>query len=457
MVKRIRFAVVAALGAATLVAGPVTAASAGTAKVDPAVTDVSVSPSPVEVKGAETVKVTFTAETTGDASAVTGWIKPEVGVETEFKLAKSDDLGSGKARWKYAKDVNRQFAPGKWTFRASTGNTAPKYADFTVKQVFETDFDDIAATPPVVDKGDRITLGGVLRHNGVNGWAPLAGARVHLAFRPLSGSYERLSGSVETNGRGRFWIKARAFRTGHWRAEYDGSATTLGVRSETDRVDVRGVTRHTRIAGFGAGPDPVDQGDRIGVHGRLQIDTRHGWEGYEGRKVVILFRPDGSSRWSDVATDWTDGRGRFGADLTATRSGHWRAEFGGAPGVVGTSSAADHVTVREPAPERADSRIARFNASPEPVRHGRNLWFGGRLLVHGDDGWEGYGAKVRLYFKAKGSHRWQYVKSTWSRGDGRIATKAKAYRSGYWKVVFRGDRDFYGDSSGKDYVRVVRR
>ncbi|GHH63983.1 hypothetical protein GCM10017673_05780 [Streptosporangium violaceochromogenes] len=457
MVKRIRFAVVAALGVATLVAGPVTAASAGTAKVDPAVTDVSVSPSPVEVRGAETVKVTFTAETAGGASAVTGWIKPAVGVETEFALAKSDDLGSGKARWKSTKDVDRRFAPGTWTFRASAAGTAPKYAEFTVKQVFETDFDDIAATPAVVDRGEPVTLGGVLRRNGANGWAPLAGARVYLAFRPLGGSYERLSGSVETNGQGRFQIKARAFKTGHWRAEYDGSATTLGARSETDRVDVRDVTRHTRIVGFGAGPDPVEEGDRLGVRGRLQIDTQHGWEGYEGRRVVILFRPDGSSRWSEVATDRTDGQGRFGADVTATRSGHWRAEFGGAPGVEGTSSAVDHVTVREPAPERADSRIVRFNASPEPGRYGRPLWFSGRLLVRGDGGWEGYGAKVRLYFKAKGSHRWHYVKSTWSRDDGRIATKAKTYRSGYWKVVFKGDRDFYGDSSGKDYVRVVRR
>ncbi|GAA3089332.1 hypothetical protein [Streptosporangium carneum] len=459
MVKRIRVAVVAALGVATLVAGPVTTASAGTTKADPAVTDVSVTPNPVEVKGAETVKVTFTAETSGDASAVTGWIKPSLGVETEFRLARSDDLGSGKARWKYTKDVNRQFAAGKWTFRAVTANTAPKSADFTVKQVFETDFDDIAATPSTVDEGGRITLSGVLRQNGANGWAPLANARVHLAFRPLGGSYDRLPGSVETNGQGRFWLRAKAFRTGHWRAEYDGSSTTLGARSETDRVDVRGAVRHSRIVDFGAGPDPVDQGDRIGVGGRLQVDTGHGWQGHRGRKVFILFRADGESRWNDVATDRTDAQGRFGVDVTATRSGDWRAEFDGADGVEGASSVADHVTVRKPAPEpeRGDSRITRFNASPEPGRYGRYLRFGGTLQVRDDDGWEGYGAKVGLYFKPKGSHKWQYVKTVRAAESGRVLTRARTYGSGYWKFVFKGDDDFYGDSSASDYVRVVRR
>ncbi|MEV8632698.1 hypothetical protein AB0395_13665 [Streptosporangium sp. NPDC051023] len=449
----------AALGVAALVAGPAVTASAGTSTADPAVTDVSVSPNPVEVKGAETVKVTFTAETSGDASAVTGWIKPSLGVETEFKLAKSDDLGSGRARWKFTKDVNRQFAPGAWTFRAVTANTAPRSTGFTVKQVFETDFDDIAATPSSVDEGDRITLTGVLRQNGTNGWAPLPNARVYLAFRPLGGSYDRLPGSVETNGQGRFWIRAKALKTGHWRAEYDGSPTTLGARSETDRVDVKGAVRHSRIVDFGARPDPVDQGDRISVRGLLQADTGNGWQPYRGRKVFVLFRADDGSRWNDAATAWTDEHGRFGVEVAAARSGDWRAEFDGADGVDGSSSVADHVTVREPAPEpeRAGSRIARFNASPEPGRYGRYLRFTGALQVRDDDGWEGYGAKVGLYFKPRGAHKWQYVKTAWAADNGRILTKAKAYGSGYWRIVFKGDDDFYGSVSAGDYVRVVRR
>jgi hypothetical protein len=459
MVKRIRVAVVAALGIATLVAGPVTTASAETNIVDPAVSSVSVNPNPIVVKGSETVKVVFTAETKDNASKVTGVIKPELGVETGFELAKDADLGSGKARWKYSKDFNRQSAPIKWTFRAVVGNSTPVSTEFSVKQVYETDFDDIAAAPSVVDEGEWVTLSGVLRQNGAGGWAVVPNARVHLAFRPLGGSYSRLPGSVETNGQGKFWLKARASKSGHWRAEYDGSPTRLGAKSETDRVDVRAKARSSRIVGFGAGPGWVTEGDRLSVRGLLQLDSQHGWEGYRGQKVAILFRADGSSRWNQVDSGWTNRDGRFDVDVTARRSGHWRAEFRGADGVKGSSSDTDHVTVRKPEPapepERAASRVISFNASPEPVRYRKYLRFTGKLQVD-DGGWEGYRAKVALYFKATGSTKWRYVKVTTANGSGKLYTKTLAYGSGYWKFVFKGDDDFYGDSSRSDYVRVKR-
>jgi 5-hydroxyisourate hydrolase-like protein (transthyretin family) len=461
MVKRISVAVVAALGIATLVAGPVTTASAGTSIAAPVVTEVSVNPGQIVVKGSETVKVTFTAVTkdetpTSPAPKVTGWLKPEAGAETAFELSKDADLGSGQIRWKSTKDFNRQSAPGAWTFKAGVGSPA-KSTGFTVKQVYETDFDDIAATPSVVNAGGWVTLSGVLRENGANGWAAVPNAKVDLAFRPLGGSYGRLPGSVETNGQGKFWLKARASRTGHWRAEYDGSATRLGARSETDRVDVRAQVRSSRIVGFGVRPDPVTEGDRLSVGGRLQLDTRRGWDGYGGQKVSILFRADGSSRWGQVGSDWTNRDGRFDVDATARRSGHWRAEFRGADGVKGSGSNTDHVAVRRPAPEpeRAASRVTGFNASPEPARYRQYLRFTGKLQV--DDGsWEGYRAKVALYFKATGSTKWRYVKTTSANGSGKLYTKTRTYGSGYWKFVFNGDDDFYGDSSRSDYVRVRR-
>ncbi|GAA3447893.1 hypothetical protein [Planomonospora venezuelensis] len=456
MVKRIRVAVVAAAGCATLVAGPVTAASAGATA--PAVTAVSVNPSPVVVTGGETVKVAFTAETSDTATQVVGWMTPPVGARTQFNLVKTDDLGAGKARWKYTKDVDRQFAPGRWNFTAAvdSGGSGGRTEAFTVKQVYQTDFDDIAARPSAVREGERITLGGVLRQNTASGWGALAGVKVHLAFRPLGGSYTRLPVSDGTDSKGRFELTARAFKTGHWRAEYDGSATALSAKSETDRVDVRGRTLHSRIVDFDAGPDPVDEGDRLSVRGTLQVDGKHGWEGYKGQKVAILFRADGSHRWDHVSNDWTDHRGRFGVDVTAERSGHWRAEFAGNDGVEGDGSHAEHVTVRKPEPDRADSRVIKFNASPEPGRYGRYLKFRGALQVRDDWGWDGHRAKVGLYFKPKGSHKWYFVKTTWSTGSGKLSTKAKAYNSGYWKFVFKGDEDFYGDSSRSDYVRVRR-
>ncbi|MEV7006508.1 hypothetical protein [Streptosporangium sp. NPDC051022] len=105
-------------------------------------------------------------------------------------------------------------------------------------------------------------------------------------------------------------------------------------------------SRHSRIVGFGARPDPVVRGARIGVRGLLQLETGHGWKAYRGRKVFVVFRADDGSRWNDVTTVRTDGHGRFDVKVTATRSGDWRAEFDGADGVDGASSVAGHVTVR---------------------------------------------------------------------------------------------------------------
>ncbi|MFF0308505.1 hypothetical protein ACFYSC_13805 [Streptosporangium sp. NPDC004379] len=259
------------------------------------------------------------------------------------------------------------------------------------------------------------------------------------------------------------WFASKTFdvksRAGQWSFLAIAHGEDGKEDSESGRftVDVR---RHqhleTRIAEFNAWPEPVRKGGRLNVNGRLLVDGRHGWHGYADRTVDILFRADGSSRWEKVGSDRTDRYGRFSESGTAERSGTWRAVFAGGHDVERAYSGTDHVRVLEPEPERGASRVTRFNASPEPVRHGRYLSFTGRLQVD-DSGWEGYRAKVGLYFKPAGSSKWSHVRNTWSNGSGRLYTKAKAYRSGHWKFVFAGDDDFRPDSSGSDYVRVIRR
>ncbi|WP_326823924.1 hypothetical protein [Streptosporangium sp. NBC_01756] len=213
----------------------------------------------------------------------------------------------------------------------------------------------------------------------------------------------------------------------------------------------------TKIVDFDASPDDVTRGHTLKVSGRLLRDAGS-WRDYYGQSVTITFRERGTDAYRHVAKVRTGRGGWFATGVKAEATGWWRAEFDGHGGAKGSVSDTDQVTVRdpEPEPERADSRVIKFNASPEPVRYGRYLKFTGKLQVD-DSGWEGHRAKVALYFKAKGSHKWGYVKTTWSNGSGNLYTKAKGYRSGYWKFVFRGDGDYYGDSSGSDYVRVYRR
>ncbi|WP_141704128.1 hypothetical protein [Planobispora rosea] len=320
---------------------------------------------------------------------------------------------------------------------------------------------DFDATPDEVLKGKGIKVSGqLLKENEDKSWKGYADQEVAITFQARGTDAYRQVVKVKTGSDGSFSATVTAEETGWWRAEFAKTSAARDSVSQSDRVDVKEPPKfvYSRIVDFHVWPRTVDEGDTIHVRGRLQVETDKGWDGYRGQKVHIVFRADGASRWEHVVSDWTDRHGRFGADLDARASGHWRAVFEGAKGVKGSGSDAVHVTVREPEPEpeREASRVVKFNASPEPVRHARYLKFTGKLQVRDDWGWDGYRAKVGLYFKPKGSHKWYFVKNTWSTGSGKLYTKVKAYQSGYWKFVFKGDEDFYGDSSRSDYVRVKR-
>ncbi|MEU8059296.1 hypothetical protein [Microbispora bryophytorum] len=131
------------------------------------------------------------------------------------------------------------------------------------------------------------------------------------------------------------------------------------------------------------------------------------------------------------------------------------------------------------------TRIAGFDATPEPVRKGRALTLKGKLQVaqcwgdwyydgwnnlsgrHGGDrycsdshnywnDWHWLGSQnVKVYFQSSGSHKWQYVDTIKTDGDGDFATKVRAYRSGTWAVRFAAGHGLKG-SEATDYVKVVR-
>ncbi|MBG0812635.1 hypothetical protein [Planomonospora sp. ID82291] len=106
---------------------------------------------------------------------------------------------------------------------------------------------------------------------------------------------------------------------------------------------------------------------------------------------------------------------------------------------------------------RADTRLVGFNASPEPVRKGRSVYFSGRLEAR--DRWEWNGVRheeVEIYFRADRSSAWKYVTSADTRWDGEFRAKARAVRSGEFRAVFDGDRRLDDSSSRPDWVKVKR-
>lgn len=454
MLQRIRAGAVAlAMGAGVLTLAPAASASAA-----PEISNVGISPGPPIVVTGDPVTATFRFETKNATKAELSVKAPgDVSVWTPIDLASTKNLG--EIKW-WGKKTFDAKSDGRWAYRAvardadgKEDTTSGKF-DVVVKKAVDTKITDFDANPDLLAKGDTLTLSGrLLADNG--GWKGYGGQSVTLTFREIGTDAYRHVVKTTTDSNGYFKTQVKAEATGWWRAEFFGTSAAKASVSDTDRVDIKASAADSRIVGFDAYPEPVDKGDRLNFKGSLQVAGKSGWEGLSGQKVAIFFRADGSSRWEYVTSDITGSNGRFWASATAQTSGWWKAVYDGSSSVKGSSSDGDWVKVNQPAPppSKGDSWVKSFNAYPEPVKYRHYLRFSGRLLVD-DNGWEGYAGKVALYFKPKGSHSWQYVKTAWSNDSGRLYTKVKAYKSGYWKFVFKGDADFYGDSSRKDYVRV---
>ncbi|WP_188187485.1 hypothetical protein [Nonomuraea sp. SYSU D8015] len=453
MLQRIRVAALAVMvGAGALVALAPSAATA--APPAPEIARVTISPSPIDVtNGPATATFSFFTKN-ADTAEFQLKAPGDVSVHTPITITKGGTFGSW-TKWTGTKEF-KSTDVGKWSWLAiAHGSGGDKSANgtFDVVKKLDTAVVRFDARPNVIDKGDPVRVSGRLLADGKG----YAGQTVSIAFRERgSGAYREVA-KVTTGGSGWFAATVRPHVTGWWRAEFAATAAAKGSVSDGELVIVKRGKLDSRIVGFGARPDPVDKGDKLTFTGALVIDGRGG---VAGERVGIFFKAAGSGRWEYVTSAETGRHGRFWASAEAVASGWWRAEYAGDRGVNGSVSDADWVKVNEPAPppppEKADTRLIKFNAYPEPIKRGRFLKFTGKLQADDEGTWEGYSGKVALFFKPVGSKKWQYVKSFWSGDSGRLYTKVKAWNSGHWRFVFKGDEDTYGSSSRKDYVRVKR-
>ncbi|GII92277.1 hypothetical protein [Sinosporangium siamense] len=269
-----------------------------------------------------------------------------------------------------------------------------------------------------------------------------------------------------TNGGSNKWSAQYKFtredhKAGDWKYKVVATSAVGTSTSSTYEVKVRHVY-DTRIVDFNASPENVRKGGTLTATGALQINWGKAWEGWSGQSVDISFREKGSDLYKKVATTTSGHNGWFKAHVKTWSSGYWRAEFNGKEGAHKSVSDADRIDVSRPAPppepepEPADTRIVKFNASPEPVRYGRYVRLVGTLQVDDEWGWDGYRGKVEVHFKPYGSSKWRYVKSAWSTGSGKVRTSTRAYKSGTWRFYFDGDSDTFDSRSKGDYVKVRR-
>ncbi|MFD0426529.1 HtaA domain-containing protein [Streptomyces parvus] len=228
-------------------------------------------------------------------------------------------------------------------FVNTAGETATSAATLTVSAV-PARIISFNASPEPVGKGSKLKVVGTLQTAGATDdvWRPLAKAPVVVEFRAKGAKTWSRAASVTTDKKGVATASVTAVKDGTWRARYAGTADRASAVSSSDNVDVR---LRTAVSGFNASPEPVRKGRTITVKGTLRsLDGT--WKNTSGQSVSILFKADGSSKWSKLATVKTNSKGVFSKGFTAKKDGTWKAQFTATSSRLGTTSSGDRVDVR---------------------------------------------------------------------------------------------------------------
>ncbi|WP_157407980.1 hypothetical protein [Actinomadura atramentaria] len=256
-------------------------------------------------------------------------------------------------------------------------------------------------------------------------------------------------GYAHTYDHGGFTYGFVAGHDGYFRFRYDGSETILPSVSEPYYVDVK---TETAFQSFNAAPEPVAKGGKLTASGTLlRRKSPQAFVPASGAKVAVQFRADGSSAWATVGTTTTDKKGAFRKTFTASKSGTWRASYGGSATYIASTSSTDNVQVGV-----KTAFTSAFNASPEPVAKGKALKVAGKLNRYVGGKWihAGAGAAIQIQFKAAGSSTWTTLGTTKTTSAGTFAKYFTASKDGTWRAVYGGSTTYIGSTSGTDYVDV---
>ncbi|MFC4114923.1 hypothetical protein [Nonomuraea zeae] len=229
------------MGGAMLVSGA-GAASAAT-KVDTQLKIRDISPNPVVVKaGAETTAY-FDIGASSDVKKVELSVAPE---DAGFRTMRTKDVKDLEG-WRFAIGFNENDPAGKWratavAFDAAGKEIAKDSSFFAVdiqKGKAETRISRFSADPYKVRKGKSIYFSGRLQVDD-EGWEGVRGERVSVYYRANGSSAWKWVATAKTKWGGKFSAKTRAYKSGTFRAVYNGSDELDGAKSRTDYVRVYG-------------------------------------------------------------------------------------------------------------------------------------------------------------------------------------------------------------------------
>lgn len=239
--------------------------------------------------------------------------------------------------------------------------------------------------------------------------------------------------------------------------------------------------------------------DTVVIKGHDRVSVTATAKTVNAKAVSIDFQPKlyhGGHGWSSPGWNYGHGKPRYGKDKWDSwdRTVSLSRKDSDGPWIVTVTALGydgkrvqqhayfnvKHVKWDKPKKPKGPrlTRIVDFDAGPEPVRKYRKLTLSGKLQsARCNSGWYFSGSTVvfkaghcgagwhdwrrlawkdiHVFFQKKGSRHWKYVDTISTNPDGSFYTKVRAYTSGTWKVVYKGDRGLQG-SEAVDYVKVIR-
>ncbi|MGW7426034.1 hypothetical protein ACWGJB_39435 [Streptomyces sp. NPDC054813] len=179
-------------------------------------------------------------------------------------------------------------------------------------------------------------------------------------------------------------------------------------------------------------------------------DTRAKWPAKP--TVTLQYSEDGKTGWKNATTVPLPIRHNkpltletFARTLTAPDTdAYWRAHFDGNPDLGTSTTKPVHLY-------RYATRITGFHASPDPVRKGQPISFGGTLQYKKGNTWKPLtdDAWPTLYFKPRGSSTYHYVCELDTDKKGHLIGMATAKQDGTWALALSRE-------TGNHYLRSAR-
>ncbi|MGW0590383.1 hypothetical protein [Streptosporangium sp. NPDC002607] len=220
--------------------------SAGTAYAERAALSVridSVNPNPVVVQGDDDTRVTIEVRTT-EAERVELRLKP-VSDQLRTQDAREPRIFHQGDLWRFTTSFDASDFEGRWVAIADAydkdGKKVTDEVNFSVKhekkEKAETRVYQFSASPESVRKGRWVYFTGRLQVND-HRWKDVRGEEVEIYFRKRGSSAWKFVTSADTGWKGTFRAKARATKSGEYRAIFDGTDDLSESRSRSDRVRV---------------------------------------------------------------------------------------------------------------------------------------------------------------------------------------------------------------------------